>query len=59
MMRMMLYEAAQTMLVVSTKWYWLKAWATKTAKNGMKNAIWALARRLAVITHRIRIPAGG
>ena len=29
MMRVMLYEAAQTMLVVSTKWSWLKAWAMK------------------------------
>jgi hypothetical protein len=54
MMRMMLYEAAQTMLVVSTKWSWLKAWAMKIAKNhGMKKAIVALARRLAVIMHRI------
>jgi transposase len=54
MMRMMLYEAAQSMLVVSTKWSWLKAWAMKIAKNrGMKKAIVALARRLAVIMHRI------
>jgi hypothetical protein len=29
MMRMMLYEAAQTMLVVSTKWSWLGAWANE------------------------------
>jgi len=56
MMRMMLYEAAQTMLVVSTKWSWLKAWAMKIVKNrGMKKAIVALARRLAVIMHRIWI----
>jgi len=27
MMRMMLYEAAQSMLVRSAKWSWLKAWA--------------------------------
>jgi transposase len=54
MMRIMLYEAAQSMLVVSTKWSWLKAWAMKIAKNrGMKKAIVALARRLAVIMHRI------
>src|ERR1700726_103066 len=54
MMRMMLYEAAQVMLVVSTKWSWLKAWAMKIAKSrGMKKAIVALARRLAVIMHRI------
>jgi transposase len=28
-MRMMLYEAAQVMLVRSTKWSWLRAWAMK------------------------------
>jgi|HubBroStandDraft_6_1064221.scaffolds.fasta_scaffold634831_1 hypothetical protein len=54
MMRAMLYEAAQTMLVVSTKWSWFKAWAMKIAKHlGMKKAIVALARRLAVIMHRV------
>ena len=54
MMRMMLYEAAQTMLVRSTKWSWLKAWAMKIARHrGLKKAIVALARRLAVIMHRI------
>jgi transposase len=54
MMRAVLYEAAQSMLVVSKKWSWLKAWAMKIAKNrGMKKAIVALARRLAVIMHRI------
>jgi transposase len=50
MMRMMLYEAAQSMLVRSAKWSWLKAWAMKIARHrGMKKAIVALARRLAVI----------
>jgi transposase len=54
MMRMMLYEAAQTMLMCSAKWSWLKAWAMKIARHrGMKKAIVALARRLAVIMHRI------
>ena len=54
MMRTALYEAAQSMLVHSTKWSWLKAWAMKIAKHrGMKRAIVALARRLAVIMHRI------
>jgi len=54
MMRMMLYEAAQTMLLVSTRWSWLKAWAMQIARRrGMKKAIVALARRLAVILHRI------
>jgi len=54
MMRMMLYEAAQSMLVRSTKLFWLKAWAMKIARyRGMRKAIVALARRLAVIMHRI------
>jgi transposase len=54
MMRTMLYEAAQTMLFHSAKWSWLKAWAMKIARHrGMKKAIVALARRLAVIMHRI------
>jgi transposase len=56
MMRVMLYEAAQSMLVRSTKWSWLKAWAMKIARRrGMKKAIVALARRLAVIMHRMWI----
>jgi len=54
MMRMMLYEAAQVMLTRTNKWSWLKAWAMKIARHrGMKKAIVALARRLAVIMHRI------
>ena len=54
MMRAMLYEAAQSMLVHSARWSWLKAWAMKIARHrGMKKAIVALARRLAVIMHRI------
>ena len=54
MMRTMLYEAAQSMLFHSTRWSWLKAWAMKVARHrGMKKAIVALARRLAVIMHRI------
>ncbi len=56
MMRTTLYEAAQVMLVRSAKWSWLKAWAMKVARHrGMKKAIVALARRLAVIMHRIWI----
>jgi len=53
MMRAMLYEAAQSMLR-SRKWSWLKAWAMQIARRrGIKRAIVALARRLAVIMHRI------
>ena len=44
---------AQAMLR-SKKWSWLKAWAMQIARRrGMKKAIVALARRLAVIMHRI------
>jgi hypothetical protein len=51
MMRVMLYEAAQSMLR-SKKWSWLKAWAMQIARRReMKKAI--VARRLAVIMHRI------
>jgi transposase len=32
MMRMMLYEAAQTMLICSAKWSWLKTWAMKVCQ---------------------------
>jgi transposase len=54
MMRVMLYEAAQIMLTRTNKWSWLKAWAMQIARHrGMKKAIVALARRLAVIMHRI------
>jgi len=54
MMRVMLYEAAQIMLTRTNKWSWLKAWAMQIARRrGMKKAIVALARRLAVIMHRI------
>jgi transposase len=53
MMRVMLYEAAQSMLH-SKKWSWLKAWAMQIARRrGKKKAVVALARRLAVIMHRI------
>jgi transposase len=56
MIRTTLYEAAQVMLLRSAKWSWLKAWAMKIARHrGMKKAIVALARRLAVIMHRIWI----
>ena len=39
MMRVMLYEAAQSMLTRTNKWSWLKAWAMKIARRrGMKKA---------------------
>jgi transposase len=54
MLRVMLYEAAQVLLMRSAKWSWLKAWAIQIARRrGLKKAIVALARRLAVVMHRI------
>src|SRR5260370_35436948 len=51
-MRMMLYEAAQSMLVRSAKWSWLKAWASKIPRHrGMKKASGARAVRVAVHKH--------
>jgi hypothetical protein len=42
------------LLVRSVKWSWLKAWAMKIARRrGLKKAVVALARWLAVILHRI------
>jgi transposase len=56
LLRAMLYEAAQSMLTQSKKWSWLKAWAVRVAqRRGMRRAIVALARRLAVILHRMWI----
>jgi transposase len=54
MLRAMLYEAAQSMLTHSKKWSWLKAWGMRVAqRRGMGRAIVAVARRLAVILHRM------
>jgi transposase len=54
MMRALLYEAAQVMMTRVKKWSSLKAWAMNVAKRrGLKKAIVALARRLAVIMHRM------
>jgi transposase len=54
LMRTTLYQAAQVMLTRTNKWSWLKAWGMKMAKRrGMKRAIVAVARRMAVIMHRM------
>lgn len=54
MLRGLLYEAAQVLLIRVKKWSWLKAWAMNVAKrHGIKKAIVALARRLAVVLHRM------
>jgi hypothetical protein len=63
MMRVMLYEAAQSMLR-SKKWSWLKAWAMQIARRrGMKKAIVALVGRLRSALcddngHAIIVPLG-
>jgi transposase len=54
MMRTVLFEGAQAMLTRTIKWSWLKAWGMKIAqRRGMKRAIVAVARRMAVIMHRM------
>jgi transposase len=55
-MRTALYEATQVLLTRTQKWCWLKAWGTHLARRrGGKRAIIALARRLAVVLHRMWI----
>ncbi|UXX40362.1 IS110 family RNA-guided transposase [Wolbachia endosymbiont of Oryzaephilus surinamensis] len=54
--RNMLYEAAHTILTVSKKKFKLKSWGIKLAKKkGVKKAVVALARKLAVIMHRMLV----
>jgi transposase len=54
MLRTVLYEGAQSLLTRSKKWSWLKAWGLRVAKRrGMQRAIVAVARRLAVVLHRM------
>jgi transposase len=54
MMRTALYEAAHVLLTRTQKWSWLKAWGMRVARRrGGKKAKVALARRLAVILHRM------
>ena len=50
----MLFEAALVLMTHSRRWSWLKAWGMKIARHrGMKRAIVAVARRMAVIMHRM------
>ncbi len=54
MMRSHLYEAAKVMLSRSGQWSQLKAWGMKIARrSSMKNACVAVARKLAIIMHRM------
>ena len=53
-MRAVLYEAAHVMLTTPVKGGGLKSWAARIAKRaGIKKAKVALARKLAVILHRM------
>jgi transposase len=54
--RMALFEAAHVILTNAVKGSALKSWAMRLAKRaGMKKAKVALARKLAVIMHRMRV----
>ena len=54
MMRTTLSAAAQVLLTRTRTWSWLKAWGMQVARRrGAKKAIVALARRLAIVMHRM------
>ena len=56
--RTALYEAAHSLLIRSTKWSVLRAWGMNVAKRrGMARARVAVARKLAVILHRVWVMA--
>ena len=53
-LRTLLFEASVTMLTRSVKWSRLKAWGVRLVqRNGFKAASTAMARKLAVIMHRM------
>ena len=54
-----LYEAASALMTRTRKWSRLRAWGVSVAKRrGMKRATVAVARKLAVIMHRIWVTGG-
>jgi hypothetical protein len=56
MLRTYLFEAANVLLTRVPKWSALKAWGIRLAKrNGLRKAKVAVARKLAVILHRMWI----
>ena len=56
MLRSYLYEAASVLLTRVAKWSALKAWGIRLAKrSGLRKAKVAVARKLAVILHRMWI----
>jgi transposase len=59
MLRHLLYEAASVLMTRTRKWSRLRAWGVSVAKRrGMKRATVAVARKLAVIMHRIWVTGG-
>ena len=55
-MRATLYEAAHTLLTHTQRWSSLKAWGVRIAqRRGLSKATVAVARKLAVILHRMWI----
>jgi transposase len=60
MLRTYLYEAANVLLTRIAKWSTLKAWGIRLAKrSGLRKAKVAVARKLAVILHRMWIRLSG
>ncbi len=55
MLRMYLFEAAGVLLTRVPKWSALKAWGMSSRRNGLRKAKVAVARKFAVILHRIWI----
>jgi transposase len=54
MMRTLLYEAATVILARNPRWSALKAWGVRLAqRQGMKRARVAVARKLAIVLHRM------
>jgi transposase len=54
MLRSYLYEAANVLLARVARWSALKAWGVRLAKrSGLRKAKVAVARKLAVILHRM------
>jgi transposase len=52
--RAALYTAANSMLTRSIRWSWLKAWGARLIKTkGRRRAVVAVARKLAVVLHRM------
>src|SRR6266403_407944 len=60
MLRSYLYEAANVLLTRVAKWSALKAWGVRLAKrSGLRKAKVAVARKLAVILHRMWVGGTG